>query len=108
MIGGLMDSDVTVVRLDDGPRDRTGKPTRVEVQRTTYRARVEQVGSAEGEVFVLNRWTAYLPGSADVHAGDRVEFRGLVLEVDGAATLRRIPGFPSITHVVANLVYREG
>lgn len=103
-----MDSDATVVRRGPGPKDKFGKATTVEISRTTYRARVEQVGSIEGEEFVVNRWRAYFTADADIHSGDVVECRGLTLEVDGAAALRQIPGYPILTHVVAQLVYREG
>lgn len=108
MIGSLMGDDAVIVRPGiPGEPDRFGHRPSAAPTRQTVRARVEQTGTQEGEEFVVNRWVGYFAADADIRSDDLVEFRGLRLQVDGAAALRSVPGFPALTHVMAHLNYLE-
>lgn len=98
-----MSQTADVVRTGITGRDALNKPVYGEVSRTTYPARLEQRGTAEGEAFVVDAWTAYLPADADVRPGDSVETAGREFAVQGTPSRNTIPGFPGVDHLQVEL-----
>lgn len=81
----------TVIRLRPGTKTLRGSevqdwsdPERLEIRGCS----VQPAGtllSEDGRVLGLSDGaTAYLPAAADVRAGDRIEYKGDVYEIDGA------------------------
>jgi hypothetical protein len=106
MMGMLFEEDLFTIERDAGTtRDPLGKPVTAYVDVATVDGRLEQVTSAEGEAFVVDKWRAFMPMGTDLRAGDRVRARGVRYEVQGTPSVERIPGFAALSNVAAFLRY---
>lgn len=106
MVASLGPHTITILRAPQIGSDY-GTATRPDWDNAT-RAEVKgcSVQPAQGSEYTIDRdsttelWTAWLPPSADLHAEDRVEWRGDTYDVDGQVQRW---DFPPLDHLQVNL-----
>lgn len=110
-IDALMTHDVTIVRAGTDT-DRYGDTVAdwSAATRRSSKAWISQTSASEildSRNAELSTWRAYFPRTADVRAGDRIEWGSITFEVDGPPNPAHRPG-TGVHHYEAPLKVVEG
>ena len=103
----------TVIRIRPGTKESRGSiiPDWTQAQKKEVNGCSMQPASTslseDGRVMAItDRYTLFAPTSADIKAGDRIEFEGLIYEIDGEVRIR--PTAFNLDHKPINLKRFKG
>lgn len=103
MIGALFSQTATIVRASVSSRDALNQPIYGLPTRTAAPCRIEQIGTAEGDSYVVDTLRGFFPIDTVIMADDGVEEGGRRFTVEGTPTKERVPGFTQLSHTFALL-----
>ena len=112
MLPSFANQTITVARAKTTITSRGSEvPDWTNTEKTTVTGCSIQPASAslsqDGRILgIADGWTAYVPEGTDVKAGDRIEFDGQIIEINGAP--RKWTGPSRTSHIQLNLKRWEG